>query len=170
MEVTAFIMNTKKVSTQGEEECMSATFHFPLNKEEIMEKLHFDEKLNGWYCDVSGTILGELPVDMELEDLNRIYRKLDKLEGRVHEADIGRVRDKWFHDIAEMCDNAADIEWLHGMSLEELAKKEVEKYAGTVPQWLINSINLSQCVLELFVNDECLITEHGIYKFYAPPY
>lgn len=81
------------------------------------------------------------------------------------------MREKWFHNMKELCDNIGFIKWTHGRKLEELAEEEVQKYSSVVPRWLIKSVNISLCVVEMFKDDEhYLVTEHGIYEYDEPVY
>lgn len=171
MELIAVIMNTKAVAENANHD-RSGNFRFPLNKDEIRERLNFDNDMSGWSIWVPDSPLENVKEDTPLEEMNRLYFKLESLEGKIHEKDIKEVAGKWFHgNIKELSDNAGFIKWMHGRKLEELAEEEVQKYFSVVPGWLLKSVNISMCVLEMFKDEErYLVATNGIYEFDEPVY
>lgn len=170
MEYIALIINKKAVEENADHD-RSGLFRFPLNEDEIRERLNFDSSMSGWYITVPDSPLEDIREDTPLEEMNELYFMLESLDGKIHEKDIKAVKEKWFRNIKELCDNIAFVEWVHGRNLEELAEKEIQKYTTVVPEWLLKSVNVSMCVLEMFKDDENhLVTSHGIYSFFEPVY
>lgn len=170
MELIALIINKKAVEENAGHDC-SGNFRFPLNEDEIRERLNFDSDMSGWYIWVPDSPLEDMKEDTPLEEMNQLYFMLEGLEGKIHEKDVKAVREKWFHNMKELCDNVGFIKWTHGRKLEELAEEEVQKYSSVIPRWLIKSVNISMCVVEMFKDEErYLVTEHGIYEYDEPVY
>lgn len=170
MELRALIVNMKATEGNADHD-HSGVFRFPLNEDEIRERLNFDSNMSGWQITVPDSPLEDVKEDTPLEEMNQLYFLLESLEGKIHEKDIKAVREKWFRNIKELCDNINFVNWIHGRSLEELAEEKIQKYSSVVPQWLIKNVNVSMCVLEMFKDDErYLVTEHGIYEFDEPVY
>ena len=170
MELKALIINMKAVEGNADHD-RSGVFRFPLNEDEIRERLNFDNDLSGWNITVPDSPLDDIREDTPLEEVNELYFMLESLEGKIHEKDIKAVREKWFRNLKELCENISFVNWVHGRNLEEVVEKEVQKYSSVVPRWLIKSVNISMCATEIFKDDErYFITTHGIYSFDEPVY
>ena len=170
VEVTALVVNIKAVEENAENN-RSGIFRLPLVEDEIKEKLGFDSEMTGWWVSVYDSPLEELSSDTTLEEINELYYMLETLEGKIHEDDIKAVRKKWFSSLKEMCDNSSFVEWIQGNSVEEAAQRELENYAGTVPEKILKCVDISKYVPEVFADEECyLVTAHGVYSFEKPVY
>lgn len=170
MELRALITNTKAAEENANHD-KSGIFRFPLNEEEIRERLNFDSDMSGWNIVVPDSPLDDMKEDISLEEMNQLYAMLESLEGKIDEKDIKAVKERWFHNIKELCDNIEFINWIHGRKLYEAVEKEIQAYSSVVPQWLIKSVNRSICLMEIFKDEErYLVTTHGIYSFDEPAY
>lgn len=149
----------------------SGLFRFPLNADEIRERLNFDSDMFGWCITVPDSPLEYMREDTPLEEMNQFYYMLENIAGKIHEKDIKAVREKWFHNLKEMCDNIGFIDWLHGRELEELAEKKIQEFSSFVPQSLLKCVSVSLYAMEMYKDDEdYLVTQHGVYTFCEPVY
>lgn len=90
MELSALIINTKAVEENANHD-RSGTFRFPLNEDEIRERLNFDNDMTGWYIWVPDSPLEDMKEDTPLEEMNQLYFMLEGLEGKIHEKDVKAV-------------------------------------------------------------------------------
>ncbi|EPC90448.1 antirestriction protein ArdA [Lacticaseibacillus paracasei] len=103
-----------------------------------------------------------------IDEINRKYAALERLEEYDFGADVSALIGEWFRDIEELAENTEDIVIYKGVSdMAELAQDAVESGAvfGDLPDQVIAYLDFEALGRDMEIEGNYLVTNSAIYEY-----
>ncbi|EPA8149485.1 antirestriction protein ArdA [Enterococcus faecalis] len=163
-DMKVYIANLGKYN---EGELMGAWFSFPIDEEEVAEKIG----LNAEYEEFAiHDYEAPFPIDeySSIERLNHLYDLLQEIEGTAIYAEIHEILGYWFKDIEELLEHREDIICYSDCeSMEDIAEYYIEETGvlNSLPQNLRYYFNYAALGRDMEIEGNYLVTSHGVFEY-----
>lgn len=162
-EMQVYIVNLGKYN---EGEMVGAWFHFPLDFDEIKERIGLNNEYEEYAIHDY-----EMPFKIDqytsIDQLNNLYESIESLADSPVYPAMDELINNWFTNIDDLIEHAEEITHYDEGSMEDLASYLVEEglIFGELPdkvQLYIDYVSLGR---DLEIEGNYLVTSNGIYEY-----
>lgn len=163
-DMKVYIANLGKYN---EGELMGAWFSFPIDEEEVAEKIG----LNAEYEEFAiHDYEAPFPIDeySSIERLNHLYELLQEIEGTPIYDEIHEILGYWFKDIEDLVEHTDDIICYSDCeSMEDIAEYYIEETGvlNSLPRNLRYYFDYAALGRDMEIEGNYLVTSHGVFEY-----
>ena len=164
-EMRIYLLNNTNPYREGEEEYSGAGFNFPVDFEDVREKIGVEHEEQIEIADYE--LPFDLHSDMPLWEINANCRMVLELEGTPIGYEMKAIQQKWFSSFEEFIDHKDEIRYYDvgdGAALAEYLIRE-EYVFGEIPHELLKHIDYHSYGSELEMDDRYLFHTSGIFRY-----